>query len=95
VFLPPERNEQEGPEFLAFHNAAELHRRIVETRAINPQLRDEHRQDLSAQLHEGQGGGEDPTSIRAVGDAKGQPAIPPPKMSDLLHSEIADTTRAG
>jgi hypothetical protein len=36
TFLPPERIEPEGPEFLAFLNAAELHRRIVEAQTIDP-----------------------------------------------------------
>jgi hypothetical protein len=38
------------PEFLAFLNAAEFHRRIVEVQTTNPQLRDENRQHLVNQL---------------------------------------------
>jgi hypothetical protein len=38
AFLPPERSEPEGLEFLAFINATELHRRIVEAQTTDPQL---------------------------------------------------------
>jgi hypothetical protein len=54
AFLPPERIEPEGPEFLAFLNAAELYRRIVEAQTTDPQLQDENRQQLVNQLREGQ-----------------------------------------
>jgi hypothetical protein len=39
---------------LAFLNAAELHRRIVEAQTTDPQLQDENRQQLVNQLREGQ-----------------------------------------
>jgi hypothetical protein len=57
AFLPPVRIEPEGSEFLAFLNASELHRRIVEAQTTDLQLRDENRQQLVNQLREGKTSG--------------------------------------
>jgi hypothetical protein len=52
AFLPLERIEAEGREYLDILNEAELHRRIVETQPTDPQLRNENRQQLVNQLCE-------------------------------------------
>jgi hypothetical protein len=54
AFLPPERIEPEGSEFLACLNTEELHRRIVEAKSIDLLLREAKRKQMVYQLREGQ-----------------------------------------
>jgi hypothetical protein len=53
-FLIPERDQPEEPQFLAFLYTAKFNRRSIESEAIDPQLREENRQDLISPLREGQ-----------------------------------------